>query len=40
MKGASGERERASRPALSLGPYRLKPVPAALFLSASRPWPA
>jgi hypothetical protein len=39
MKGASGERERTSRPALSLGPHRLKPVPAALSLSALRPWP-
>jgi hypothetical protein len=39
MKGASGERERASRPALSLGLHRLKPVPADLFLSALRPWP-
>jgi hypothetical protein len=33
MKGASGEREWASRPALALGPDRLKPVPAALSLS-------
>ncbi len=36
MKGASGERERTSRPALSLRPHRLKPVPAALFLSSRR----
>ena len=34
MKGASGERERASRPALSLGPHRLKSLPAVLSLSA------
>ncbi len=34
MEKTLGERERASRTALSLGPHRLKPVPAVLSLSS------